>query len=239
MTRNIKALGLVLVVVLGLSAVVTAGASAQTEDMFRTTAGQTAHLTAEPEGLPQIRWNTTDELRYVNCSKGSLGGTVQDGAKELTLTPSFSGCLVMTTEQGGGTGEGAGFLEFNGCDYRFTGITTSGNPTEGSHANMDIVCPEGKELEIKVTALKLKCATVPPQQITHAVRYDTEETAGKTDIKITVTSHNLESITPNTAMCPTKSGKAETHTNGTYTGTFRVAGFKDAAHTEPTSISVE
>jgi hypothetical protein len=240
MTRNLKTLSLAITAVLALSAVAASAASG-VEDKFRTSAGQTAHLTAEAGGLPEIKWSTNDSTRYIKCSKTSLTGTMTDGANELTLTPTSSGCLVMTQEGGGGTsGEVFGVIEFNECDYRFRNVTTSGNPTGGEHANFAIICPKGNEIKVTLTALKLKCVSTPEQEVTHGARYDVEETEGKiSDVNITLTAHSIKNTTPNTVACPTGTGEPVVHTDGIYIGNFKVAGFKDAGHKEPTSISVE
>jgi hypothetical protein len=63
MTRNLKTLGLALVAALALSAVATAGASAQAH-VFRTSAGQTAHLTAAATNDQVFKASTNDAKEF-------------------------------------------------------------------------------------------------------------------------------------------------------------------------------
>ena len=108
-----------------------------------------------------------------------------------------------------------------GCEFVFTGNTTSGNPTnDGEHANLDIVCPEGKSIIKQATALKLNCITIYPQEIKHAVRYENETTAGngKTHVRLKVTAHGI--LNKTLGVC---AEAPATHTNGSYTGEITVS----------------
>jgi hypothetical protein len=243
MTRNLKALGLALVAVLALSAVAASGASAQTEDTFRTSAGQTAHFTTKSESTQVFKGSTNDD-KYFSCDEVSAEGTFKDGATQVTATNvEYTGNCVAV-DPGGEKEEVSAKAEFTDCDYLFTNETTAGNPTkEAEHANVHIVCPkagEGEKVHLKVTALNLNCVTIEQQQIAHAVRYKTQKTeGGRKDITIEATPHNIRVTTPNTVACPTPSNEPETHEDGTYSGSVSVTGYKDANHTEPTDISVE
>jgi hypothetical protein len=243
MTRNIKALGLALVAALALGAVLAAGASATTHKfLVDHGSGEQAHLTAEAENTQVFMWSTTNSKKRFSCNKVNIvtgTGTVKDGASEATAGSKYEECVAIDEEAGK---EVAMFPEFNKCHYLFFGETTKGNPTEnGEHANVEIKCEKvGEEIEFKVTALKLKCDNIPQQVIKHAVRYENKTTeSGITDITIKFTPHNIKNTTLNTVACPTGTGSPVEHTNGLYTGNVTVTGFKDTAHKEPTSISVD
>jgi hypothetical protein len=236
MTRNLKALGLALVAVLALSAVAASGAAAQTEHVLRTSAGQTAHFTTKAENTQLFKGSTNDS-KFFSCNEVNAKGTFKDGAKEATATNVvYSGnCVAVEGEK-----EVLATPEFTGCDYLFTGKTTKGNPTGNEHASVHIKCPTGQAVHLKVTALKLNCVTIDEQAVPDAVRYKTQVTeGGREDITIEATAHNIEVTTPNTAACPTGTGGPVTHKDGLYTGNVSVTGYKDAAHTEPTNVSVE
>jgi hypothetical protein len=241
MRLNLKALGLALVAALALSAVAASGASAQTH-VFRTSAGQTAHLTAKSTGNQVFKASTNDAKEFVckqvNIAQGT--GTVKDAVTEVTAQPAYGEC---TAYKGANTTEGVvAFTEFTSCHYDFKGETTAGNPTGNKHANVQIKCTTpGDFVHLKVTALKFNCVTLPEQVITDAVNYTniTDPETGKKAVEVDATPHSIESITPNTAACPTASGKEETHKNGSYTGEVVVTGFKDVNHLEPTDVFFE
>jgi uncharacterized lipoprotein YehR (DUF1307 family) len=237
MTRNLKTLGLALVAALALSAVATAGASAQTHT-FRTSAGQTAHLTAQATGDQVLKKSTNDTKEFV-CKKMNIvqgTGTVVDSATSITAQPNYTEC---TAYKGANTTEGViTFTEFTSCHYDFKNATTEGNPTGGKHANLAIKCTTpGDVIHLKVTALKIPCVTIPEQEIKHAVTYTniTDPGTGKKAIEIDFTPHSIKSETPDTLACP----DPEVHTDGTYVGSVVVTGFKDVNHTEPTDVFFE
>jgi hypothetical protein len=244
MIRNLKTLGLALVAALALSAVAASGAAAQTEHTFHTTAGQTAHLTARATN-DQIFKAQTGDAKELVCKKANFvtgKATVADGAKSITATPEYTECKAWPEGTGEGKSSVALFTEFTSCDYDFKNKTTAGNPTGGSHANYQIKCTTpGDHIHTKVTALKLNCVTIPEQEIKHALTYTniTDPETGKQAIEVHFTSHTTKTTTPNTAACPTESGKEEVHENGTHTGTVDVTGFKDTEHKEPTGVYFE
>jgi outer membrane lipoprotein-sorting protein len=243
MTRNLKTLGIALMAVVVLGAVAASAASAA-QDKFRTTAGAEAHLTyeADPDAKTQyFQFSTADPDHFFSCNKITGKATVKDQATEITTTPTYEECTA-TSLKTNPTEETkvSAFVEFTTCDYNFLANTTTGNPTGGEHANVQIKCTTpGDEIHTKVTALKLKCITIPEQEIKHAVRYNNTETGGIKEITIEWTPHGIKVTTENSVACPTEGGVTKVHENGLYTGKVTLKGYKDAAHTERTSIFKE
>jgi hypothetical protein len=138
---------------------------------------------------------------------------------EITVTPKYEECQAFEN----GKDIVAATVEPGNCDYRFTGETTEGNPTnDGEHATVHIenhLKPgEPCHIQIKVTAFKFKCASVPNQEVEHAVRY---QQVGE-HILIRATAHKIENTTTNSIACPTESGGTEVHDNGSYVGDVTV-----------------
>jgi hypothetical protein len=127
---------------------------------------------------------TTGEGKGFQCAKVSLTGEViEEPQKEVTVVPKYEECQTF------GETVTTAFIE-PGCHYVLKGVTTTGNPTLGEHANVKLQCTApATHTETRVTALKLKCSSVPTQEIEHAVRYENQTTAdGKTHIKMIVTA---------------------------------------------------
>ena len=212
MALNLKAFGLTLIAALVMSAVAASAASAVNHH-FTGTAGDA--LSSESIGGGQIFEMTTGEGKGKECKKvGIEKGTVPAGTvTSFGVVPKYDECKTFNPT-------GAANVKQEGCEFVFTGNTTQGNPTGGEHANLDIVCPEGKSIITQVTGLKLNCNTVYPQEVKHAVRYENETTAGsgKTHVRVKVTAHGILSKT--IGIC---AEAPETHTNGSYTGDITVS----------------
>jgi hypothetical protein len=244
MTRNLKTLGLALIAVLVLGAVAASVASA-VQDTFRTSAGGEAEITgeADPDAKTQyFQGSTADPDKFFSCNKVSVGGKFKDGATSITTTtPKYEECEATSIDTvNHQTTKVSATIEFTSCDYNFLTNTTTGNPTGGEHASLEIKCTTaGDAIHIKVTALKIKCVTIPAQIVTHAVRYNNTETkAGTKEITIEATAHSITTTTENSVACPVPEGTT-VHEDGLYTGKTTVKGFKNAAHTEPTNIFKE
>jgi len=207
MTRNLKALGLALVAVFAMS-VVGASAAQAASHHFDGTVGDALEAHAL---TTQIFKPVTGEPKQFECTEIKVAGKVEEAtATSVTVEPLYSGCTAFTPPE---TTVSAS-VKPNGCHYRFTGVTTTGNPTGGEHATVDVICPEGKEIEIRVTGLNLKCSTVPAQEVKDAVRYEEDSSNPEGAVIVKATAHGFESKTVESlAGCGT-----ETHTNGTYVG---------------------
>lgn len=130
MIRNFKALGLVLIAVLALSAV---GASAAQAQLKLTTTGPT-WLTLDPIGNQTF---TAGSLQ-VPCTGVGGHATVVNNQTEIKATSvTYTGC----------TGSIAGSVvtvTMNSCSYQFHGGKTDpGNAEHGIEGEVDLVCPAG------------------------------------------------------------------------------------------------
>jgi hypothetical protein len=213
MKSKFSVLGLALVAALAFGALAAQGAIA----------ANTHHITAAKEWTPtasaatvQEFRSTTDIAKGYKCNKvsASVTNNVPTTEDEITVTPSYEECTAF---EGESTIANV-FVETGECDYLFKSTTTEGNPTGGSHANVEIknrVNPEEPcHIEVKATAFKFKCASIPNQVVEHAVRYE----QGTEDIVIKATAHGIENKTTNSIACPTESGGTEVHNDGSYVG---------------------
>jgi hypothetical protein len=197
-------LGLAFVVVLGLGAI---GASAAPADVFHSEQSTTT-LKAEALSTHVFKATPADEKEFT-CKKTSFGkGTLEAKSTiEFLVTPKYEECEA--------TGPLKAFFEVEGCQYAFDGETD-----ESEHGEMQIVCPEGKELRITVTSLHLKCIAIPSQTV-EGIHYTDQPHEGGTtrDFAINTTATGVVSTTEeSTASCGT--GIHE----GTYNGKTTVQG---------------
>jgi hypothetical protein len=230
MKSKISALGLALFAALAFGALSASAASAATD-----------HITASEPWTPtvssvgeQVFESTTNEGDGFKCKEVSATVTEEIAATsdEFAATPTYGDCVAFE----GGETKAAAHVENGGCQYRFEGETTAGNPTGGEHANVIIERHEEIgpcHIQIKVTAFKFKCSSVPEQVIEHAVRYE----QGDKDIVIKATAHGIESTTTNSIACPTETGGTEVHTNGSYTGDVTVKGHNKAKENVPLTLN--
>jgi hypothetical protein len=240
MSGRIKVLGMALVAALALGAITASSAFAVNTTHHITVeglkAGEEATLKSEAKNEQIFRPTTEDETKSFACKKVGVTGKVGPTQDSVTVTPEYTECTATS----GGTVSSA-FVEQNGCDYQFTGKTTPGNPTGGEHASVHIknhLSPGSPcHIEIKVSAFKLKCSSVPNQEIKHAVTYVNETVPNPDHITIKATAHGFESTTTNSIACPTTSGGTEVHTNGQYTGEVTVKAANAKGNAVPISVT--
>jgi len=217
MTRNLKALGLALVAVFAMSAVAASGAMAASHH-FDVLGTISAH--AENE---QIFEPVTGGGAFFACKEVKVNnGRAMEAPLGVIGEPEYSECRAST---GGGEPVNAK-VSSNGCEYTFKGVTTPGNLTEnGEHATVNIECPEGAKIEIRVTALNLKCAAVGAQDIPHAVRYHEDEEPGanpEEDTTIEATAHGFENEEFGGVANCSGTGGTVVNEDGSYTGNVTV-----------------
>jgi hypothetical protein len=144
MIRNLKVLGLGIMAVLAMSAVAASAASA---DIF-TSESSPVRITSKESGSGLV-WTFT--AGTVKCKEASYtASSVVMPTSTVTMTPSYP----AKTAGGEQNCTGFGFpaeINTNGCVYKSTiGGTTTGN--------MEILCPEGKEITVTaVSAGITKC----------------------------------------------------------------------------------
>jgi hypothetical protein len=187
MIQTIKFLGAALIAVMAMGGVVASAASAA-EHHFSGTSGDSVTATAL---APYVYEHTTGSGKNNGCKKVTMEGKVEGTQTALTLTPVFSECVVEEN----GEPQFSMLFEQNGCHFIFTGVTTTGNPTGGEHANLRLECPVGQSIKTKMTAFKLLCSSIGPQLFQHAVRYENVTAEGKEHIRASITAHGGSSTT--------------------------------------------
>jgi hypothetical protein len=147
MTRNLKTLPLAIVAVLAMSTAASS-ASAQTQGKFSSDGPVT--LIGTETGVAA---NALTAFGSIKCTGSTLTGhqynvtphaLISSGATTATLTPHYKNCQHFNPEGHPAT------VTTNGCDYVLhVGVTAGGK--EGTYSTtFDIVCPEGKAIEVHV-----------------------------------------------------------------------------------------
>jgi hypothetical protein len=238
MTRYIKTLGLALLAVFALGAT---GASAQTptdgvQDALESNNPKpTTHLTATSS---DAKFSTKTAAITVECETNEAQGTVntENPATTVTVTPNYEGCTA------GFLGEAPVHTE--GCQYILHGTTTTHKNTSNEDevdAAVSIECDEPSD-HILITSGPCTL-TIGEQGPLHGVTYDNiDPETGKDDVKVTVTVDKIHYTgiwsEENNFLCETLGGLKETGEDGTYTGSFTVKGYEDAAHENQVDIKM-
>jgi hypothetical protein len=149
MIRNLKALGLMVVAALAISAMFVSAAQATEGNGFYTcgkTATPNVHTTCNVHGE---QYGTVAENFFeaggqkVTCENAGVTFTAHmptGTSTHLTVTPHYKDCSA----------EGLpATVSMNGCTYTFRRPTTSGK-THPWDATVDLVCPAGKSVDIEV-----------------------------------------------------------------------------------------
>jgi hypothetical protein len=230
-TRKNSVLGLAFLAALAVSALMANAATAATD-----------HITAPEPWTPAA--SAATQGQFESTTGGGKGFTCNSAAivtseqipataDEVTGTPSFAECSAVE----GGETIASVFIENGGCDFRLSGETTSGNPTGGEHGTVVIGnhADPGQpcHLELKVTAFKFKCSSIPNQEVEHAGRVEQKEE----HLLVKATAHGIESTTTNSIACPTESGGTEVHTNGSLTGNVTLKGHNSNEEPVPLTLT--
>jgi hypothetical protein len=144
MIRNLKALGLALVAVFAITAVTASAASAQgklTSDGPMTLLGT---QTGEPVANALTIFGKTEcpSATYTGHKVASTPHATipSTGATQVTITPHYGHCV---------SGGFPSTISMNGCDYVFDIGATTGGIVGTYGVGTTIVCPVGKNIEIK------------------------------------------------------------------------------------------
>jgi hypothetical protein len=222
MTRNLKALGLALLSICAMGAVMAQGASAtEVKHQFHSDGLETI-ITGINVGKDKFQVGSAGT---VECGKTQTEATqtaekeVSSGTFEsdtLTVIPHYSECTF---------GGQPATVTFNHCAYVFDSDTTDGNPDGSLHANVEIECSGGSEIEVDTSLCTI---TIAAQTVKHAVRYEKD-----------LLNEGSASLVQTTAK-KVKTGKKTTTPGvqtgcllfptgeiGTYTGTSTTECFKD------------
>jgi hypothetical protein len=146
--------------------------------------------------------SSCDEINYV-------GEQVGTEVNEVTLTPSFVHCKAF--------GLFTVPIEVNGCAYRFKTSTKTGSNYAGI---VDIVCPNGKVIEIKAPGCTV---TIGSQSSVGAIQYTNIGTTTTREVTMDFNILNIkyEEHRPFFGICSTNTMPT---TGGTYSGAAVVTG---------------
>jgi hypothetical protein len=150
------------------------------------------------------------EAGTVECVTVKFHGTLEAASEMLTLGATYENCATPN----GGAAVG---INMNGCDYEFNaGETVEADKVKGT---LDIVCPAGKEIEIKEAANGCT-VKIPSQNGLSQLTYTDHTIARDFDVDIGITGM---SYTQN-ANC---AGGMGTFANGEYGGSSTMTGEKE------------
>jgi len=182
MIRNLKALGLAVLVVLAIGAI---GASSASAVGKFTSTSYPQHLIGTDIGAEDIF--TVTGASQVSCAEESFTAEIKGASLELTVTPNFKKCTTFNSNP-----PGEFTILMNGCDFRFTVSETvsADNAKGGFH----LVCPTGKFMETwqypgptahSENATNCKVTTAP-QTGTGSVTYASNTSSKDLEIKGTM-----------------------------------------------------
>ncbi len=199
MIRKLKTLGLALVAVsaMGAMAAPVGSASPQLHSETEHTILTGTQIVGNELGL---------DVGVMKCGVTNFDGTI--GVATTTtfgLTPTFENCKFGA--------EVNALFTHNGCNFRFH----IGADTEHLTGSMDIVCPDGEEIEIDAPMCMI---TIPPQANIGTVTY-TNENEGMTRSVILDLNLNGIDYEEHGMLCE---NETETTNNGTYSGKVTVTG---------------
>ena len=233
MTRNLKALGLAVMAAFALSAVGATAAQALTVDVGA--GGKT--ITGEQIVRPEHKDHTftLSSGRDITCTEARFDGTIENGATEITVTPTFITCYSNDTQPV--------TITHNGCNFRFYGGAGEG-PDLLNKVTVDLDCPTGKEIEIHIYSSHHSHTTAQPILCTYNVHEfvgkhnntlesTTTATPNQDDVDVTTT---LEVVitrkTGSALVCGTESQTAS------FTAATTLRAYSNDEHTNQVDLSV-
>jgi hypothetical protein len=187
MIRNLKALGLALVAVFAMGALTASAASAQ----GKLTASGPVTLTGTQTGAEGSNALTAFGAK-TECASATYTGhkvattpheSIPSGATQATITPHYGSCVAD------------GFpatVAMNGCDYVFDLGATTGGVAGTYGVGATVVCPVGKNIEVKAYSSGSHSSLVCTVKILHkATQYTglhaTNGTGGHVNVAGTIT----------------------------------------------------
>jgi hypothetical protein len=231
MNGKLKALGLAFLAVFAFGAI---AAQAQAAEFFHSEEKNTI-LTGTAEGN-QIFKPVTGGTVEVICGHADFAGTVAATgggtgnwtSETVTVHPRYYG-EAGKPEQECLTAANLTKVHTNKCHYTLNANTTTGNPTGGSHAKVELSECELGGIVLTETVNGLT-VTVPNQTIADAVRYtnttEVKEKPSTRSVTLTATAHSIEWKCTPKAACLAAFG-ASSGTEATYAGNTTVKGYAD------------
>ena len=231
MTRNLKALGLALMAAFALSAVGATAAQALEADVGA--GGQTITGNQLNESAPHNNHSfVLSSGRAFACSTAVFDGTIENGDTEVTVTPTYSGCLSNGTQPA--------TVTHNGCDYRFYNGEEE-SPNNFTNVTVDLECDPGNVIEVHVysshanhTSGTVLCTyNVAPFVGEHNNTLSNTGSAPD-DVKVvsTVEGIAVTRVTGSALVCGNASQTA------TYTGVTTLRAYSDTAHEDQVDLTV-
>jgi hypothetical protein len=217
MNYKLKAVGLALVAICAMGAISAAGAQARS---FHSEV-QTTYYT----GTQTVTNVFTTTAGNVKCKKATFVGeaTATGGSSNWTretieVTPTYAECTAFGQAMIYTTAGCESTLNANGIVESLTGCSAGGIVVDVPSGNCTV--------------------TIPNQHFTEALVSYTNEGAGASrDFAVTwdLTSKFSYTIDGPGTVC----GTPGSYTDGSYTGTVTMKGYKDAGHTEQVGVWVE
>jgi hypothetical protein len=215
MIRNLKYLCLTVVAALAFGAAAVPGAQAAAPE-FKSEVEPVLY-----EGDQVVPLIFTIGLGLSSkCTTAHFTGTGKTKAStSLTLTPNYGGCELFK--------EAAEF-KTNGCTYVFNLVAASSPPT----ANMEIVCPAGKEMEIESKVVECTVKIGAQKALKHVLFSNggTKKTSDYT-MSFILTGIAYEEVGE-------KCVEPGAHANGEYSGTVTLKGYEDLAGKKGAQVGI-
>jgi Trypsin len=127
-----------------------------------------AVLTGKQDGEKQTVFK--GDAGTLSCAKATYSGELTETQEvEVTLTPSYSECKAFGL---------SATVDVNSCQYTFTTAAKEEANYEGS---VDLICPEGKRLEITAVGCRI---TVEPQADLETITYTNNGSGSTREITI-------------------------------------------------------
>jgi hypothetical protein len=152
MTRNLKRLGLGLLAILAVNAVMGATA-ASAAPLFTSEAKETV---VTGSTTTPIEFRITNTNTKVKCWTNKFASTFKESEVfEATVSATYFGTEKEPNSQNCELAGGAVQVSMNGCDYKW--FRPTGGEEEGQPVGpIEIVCPEGNEIEVSMFGCVMK-----------------------------------------------------------------------------------
>lgn len=175
------------------------------------------HAEAESTLLDGGQKETIFDFPFVSfkCTSISFAGEMKTAAKELTVTPTYTGCNIG--------GEIAVTMTMNGCDYQLKQPTGKGTEKEPYDGKASIACPKGNDIVIDIVPFFNCSLTVEAQELAGVFDYANEGSGKSRDLRVTSTAVEMKykSLGPSTFCGPIGEVKS-----ARVTGAFTLTGTK-------------
>lgn len=224
MNRKLKALGLALFATMALGAISAQGAMGA--ELFHSEINET-YITGIQEHDAEVA--NVFELDDPNnsaleCTNATFEGSITASTvTEVELTPTYFDC---ETDSGANAA-----VDHTECTYVLAAHT------EGDHAPVEVVCPDGQAIHISIESL-CNITVGADDTISEGLTYANEETEdGTEDITATITAHDIGwQVSSGEFFCTLGGLGASSGTDATYFSSVTVEGYADAGHTELVDI---